>query len=648
MPLLDKYLSLGLVAAFFSVSTFAGNTFDHDKVAPELGSTNPITAKSNKQNTRTKLTLGLAALSDEYQAFKAQVAQGKAVAGQFATRRTMANVINETVVIDAVAANDPQALAQALEALGAQVTGIAGRIVSAKIPLAQLPLLEGVVHLQFARPALAMRHSGAVTSQGDRAQASDQLRANLGVTGKGALVGILSDSFDCLGGGYAADVASGDLPDSVNILAESPWCQGSDEGRAMAQILYDVAPGAGLAFHTAENGEAAFANGILKLAAQGSTIIVDDIIYFAEPMFQDGVIAQAVDTVHAAGIPYFSSAGNEGRQSYEAPFRRSGVFVDVGKGAQELHDFDPGEGVDTWQEFRGSSIISFQWDQPFFSVSGPPGAGADIDICISKTPNTDGLISCSNEDNAGRDPLEFIYLYSGNSPAYIAILHGGGSYPARMKYVWFNYIYDLEYDTHSPTAYGHANAAGAMAVGAAAYFQTPAFGADRPLLNSYSSAGGIPILFDSAGQPTYELREKPEFTAPDGGNNTFFGYDYEPDNWPNFFGTSSSAPHAAGVAALLREFKPNLPPADIKRVLQASAIDIRERETADFGPPNVPLGGGFDNDSGAGLLDARSALNLLIATANPIPTLPSIAMWLLIGAIGGVGLKVLRHFPRQV
>ena len=35
----------------------------------------------------------------------------------------------------------------------------------------------------------------------------------------------------------------------------------------MMQIVHDVAPGAGLAFYTAENGEADFANGIGKLAA---------------------------------------------------------------------------------------------------------------------------------------------------------------------------------------------------------------------------------------------------------------------------------------------------------------------------------------------------------------------------------------------
>ena len=34
----------------------------------------------------------------------------------------------------------------------------------------------------------------------------------------------------------------------------------------MLQIVHDVAPGASLAFYTAENGEADFANGIVALA----------------------------------------------------------------------------------------------------------------------------------------------------------------------------------------------------------------------------------------------------------------------------------------------------------------------------------------------------------------------------------------------
>ena len=42
----------------------------------------------------------------------------------------------------------------------------------------------------------------------------------------------------------------------------------------------------------------------------GANIIVDDVSYFAEPFYQDGPIAKAVNDVRAAGVDYFSSAAN--------------------------------------------------------------------------------------------------------------------------------------------------------------------------------------------------------------------------------------------------------------------------------------------------------------------------------------------------
>ena len=94
------------------------------------------------------------------------------------------------------------------------------------------------------------------------------------------------------------DVSTGDLPSSVNVLEEArpiAWTTAqptqlpfTDEGRAMLQIVHDVAPGASLAFYTAENSEADFASGIGALAAAGAKVIADDIGYFDEPFFQDG------------------------------------------------------------------------------------------------------------------------------------------------------------------------------------------------------------------------------------------------------------------------------------------------------------------------------------------------------------------------
>ena len=89
----------------------------------------------------------------------------------------------------------------------------------------------------------------------------------------------------------------------------------------MVQLVHDVAPGAAQKFHTAFNSLVDFADGILELQEAGADVIVDDVIYFAENMFSDGIIAQAADQAVARGAAYFSSAGNQARLSYESEYR---------------------------------------------------------------------------------------------------------------------------------------------------------------------------------------------------------------------------------------------------------------------------------------------------------------------------------------
>ena len=80
---------------------------------------------------------------------------------------------------------------------------------------------------------------------------------------------------------------------------------------------------------------------------------------------------------------------------------------------------------------------------------------------------------------------------------------------------------------------------------------------------------------------------------------------YDGDAFPNFFGTSAAAPHAAGVAALLLETRNKyygdvLAPDGVKAILQNTALDM-----------NTP---GYDVATGAGFILADSALSAL---ANP-------------------------------
>lgn len=502
------------------------------------------------------------------------------------------------ILVDAVATGSPLALRARLESMGLRHARVYGRHVAGFLPPARIAELDGIDELRFARVALSRRATGSTTSQGDLSTGARILREARVLSGAGVVVGVMSDSFDCLGGA-AGDVSSGDLPGQVTVLRDATefGCPGAlDEGRAMLQIVRDLAPGASLAFHTAGGGVADFAAGIGRLRTEaGARIIVDDVLYLSEPMFQDGVIAQAVDAAARQGVAYFSAAGNAALQSYESPFRRSarpGYLP-----GSERHDFDPGPGTDDLQDFAiavGQTVyIVLQWNEPFFSVSGPPGAASNVDLILYSATGTP--VAGSAQDNSGGDALEIIAFQNpGPATAFrLGIEHRGGPRPSLMKVVWFGALNPTEYTAPSSTIYGHANADGAATVGAAFHGSTPAAGVSPPLRQYFSSAGGTAILFDSAGAVVNLRRNKPEIVGVDGVDNTVLGNDSDGNGRPNFFGTSAAAPHVAAIAALLLQQEPTASRPQLLAALIDSAIDM-----------DVP---GTDQLTGAGLVSATAA-----------------------------------------
>ncbi len=542
------------------------------------------------------------------------------------------------VLIDATAVGDGTALLQDLRRLGL-VNGVQfGNVVSGTIPVASIDKAVGLQNLRSISASLQpINNAGSITSQGDVALRADWARLNHTVDGTGVTVGVLSDSFDSLGGA-AQDISSGDLPASgVTVVGgESPYCGVVifcvDEGRAMLQIVHDMAPGADLLFHQALGGKAAYAAAIQTLAALGADVIVDDLMYLNEPMFQDGVVAQAVDSVVAGGAVYYSAAGNAGRESYEAAFVDSGVifciefFLPIGdcdptfERVGRMHDFDPDVGVDLYQSVTvpiGSRLtVAMQWDEPF---GGGPGARNDHDIVL--LDETGGVyFEISANDNVttgeGWEVLQFEnHEFLGYGTSFNIIItyddvDSIGPPATLLKTVIFGSSSNLnDFATNSGTLIGHANAAGAAAVGAAFFLDTPEFGISPPALEPYSSAGGVPILFNINGTllASPEVRLKPEITAVDGVNTTFFFNDSDGsgDGIDDFFGTSAAAPHAAGVAALMLQAKPGATPNQINTALEHTAIDMG---TA-----------GFDHDSGFGLIQADAAVAEIITTSIVIP-----------------------------
>ena len=177
--------------------------------------------------------------------------------------------------------------------------------------------------LELAVPAV--RHTGSVDSEGDTTHRAITARPHFLVDGTGIRVGVLSDSVDFM----AQAVATGDLPSDVLVLPGQAGT-GAGEGTAMLEIVNDLAPGAKLAFATAMNSEASFAQNIIDLQGAGCDIIVDDVGYADESPFQDGIAAQAVNTVTARGALYFSAAGNEGSVTHGTSGTWEGDFVDGG------------------------------------------------------------------------------------------------------------------------------------------------------------------------------------------------------------------------------------------------------------------------------------------------------------------------------
>ena len=482
-------------------------------------------------------------------------------------------------------------------------------IITGKYPIANLLKLEDrpdlIVSVRPLYPAVS--NSGIAYTLGDVAMRSDFVRNGYGVSGDGVTIGVLSDSYNKIDGNPAQrDIDNGDLPglmniNPVNVLKDFPFGIPSDEGRAMLQIIHDIAPKAKLAFRTGFISAGDFANGINQLQQAACNVIVDDITFITEPFFQDGVVAKAVDAVTALGVSYFSAAGNYGNKSYQNNFNPVAAPSGLTGFA---HNFGGGDIYQNISLKPGSYTIVLQWADEIYSLGGSStGTVNDFDIYL---PDYEGKpLFGFNRNNIGGDPIEILSFRSTeNTNTNILINRASGSGNVNLKYIIFRGEATInEYNIGTSTIVGQANALGAMAVGAVLYTNTPAFNG-VPSMASFSSIGGTPV--------NGVIRNKPDFAAPNGVNTTvkLGGTNIDNDDFPNFFGTSASAPHAAAAAALIIEARKKfsavtLAPEQVRSALAESAIDI------------APLGP--DVFSGKGFIQPNVAMRKF-ATPKPLIT----------------------------
>lgn len=468
-------------------------------------------------------------------------------------------------------------------------------------------------------------------------------RETFGTDGTGVTVGIVSGSFDVdpTVTDLARDVALGALPgpgnpcgrtQPVEILIEG--AEGDDdEGRAMAQIVHGIAPGARLLFASAEHDQAA---AIRALAAAGADIIVDDIWQPVEPLFQRGIVGTAVQEVVDAGVLYVAAAGNYGvvgDAAYgsagrpiggwqTAAYRPTACPAEIeaaSTGPVDCLDADPGPGQTPWNTVtlapEALVPLVLQWGEPVNQTGGtsldlwaldPDGSvrahlpaipGGNVAVGLVANPDAaaaETRIVVSRQLDAGTPgmpPVRWNVINNRPSPTLLAL----------------QFDRDTGDDLVGGSMGGHAAYGAAIPV-AAADWRTP------DVVRGFSSLGPVTQLFGPQRAdrlPAAPLAEPivvpgPAIAGVDAVRTTFF-----PGSSPEhrFAGTSAAAPTVAGVLALARALDPG-----------ASVDALRAAMTTTAAPMRNPYPGVADaRVHGAGRIDAYALLTAIAPTLVPAP-----------------------------
>ncbi|MFN2469889.1 MAG: S8 family serine peptidase [Gaiellaceae bacterium] len=462
-------------------------------------------------------------------------------------------------------ARAPAALA-AVRRAGGRIVHANGRRATVLLPPGALESVAQAGAVRFvgdrARPFLdALPGEGVSSTGAPRWHAA-------GWTGTGVKLGVIDGGF----AGYRARQATGDLPASVELV---DFCQLSrfealDHGTAVAEIVHEMAPGARISLICIDDG-VALGEALLFARQNGIRIVNHSAAWFnswrgdgtGPPETPDGVASAA----QAADILWVNSAGNYARAHW------SGRLDEAGFG---WHEFAPGDvGNSFTLEPRAEACVFLKWDDW-------PVTAQDFDLFVYRDKGHVPIAASIEEQFGEQEPREqTCFSFDGTEPEAfsVQVQRQSGFGTPRLDVVVPGRR--LEYQTAAGSLGEPASSPAALAVGAVCW-QTNA-------LEPYSSQG-----------PTIDGRRKPELAGPDSVSSATFGLFAGCGEHIGFPGTSASAPHVAGAAALVRQARPWWTAAQIRAFLV--------QRTADVGVA------GRDNQSGAGRLALGPPLGRV---ANP-------------------------------
>jgi len=431
-----------------------------------------------------------------------------------------------TVVMEAGPGRTGASNVAALSALGVSGSSVeaSSSLVKVTVPVSQLASLvaqlSGVAFVRAPYKPYAL----STSSQGVAAIQADAYHA-VGVTGSGVKVAVIDLGFY----GLTQAQARGDLPASVvqNDFTGTGLTSGISHGTAVAEIIYDIAPGAELTLIKIGD-DVDLDQAVTYCLANGIDIINHSLGWYNTSNYDGaGTIADIARRAVNGGILWVNAAGNEAQSHWR------GSFVDAN--------------LDGWYDTPitftasgGSPIVLYlTWNEW-------PQASTDYDLYLYD-PASNLLASSAKYQTGTEEPTESIQTTASQSGTYTIRFRGAGSRSLNL----YNLYQALSPAVATSSILSPADVTEVLAVGAINYANY-ATGPQEP----YSSQG-----------PTTDGRTKPDLMCPDNVSTGSAPY-------TTFAGTSGAAPHAAGAAALLLSLQPSLSASAVRAQVLANAVPM--------------------------------------------------------------------------